>query len=120
MNRDIRGTSNEVDRIYAEAGIKFGQELRVSFMDLFSALYEEPGVFLDGMLLTTKGSEILFNKIEKVIKEANWEPSLDWDKMSTKFACIGTDMHLEMLIKEIEDKTTEITDSDVIFLFTVF
>lgn len=64
------------------------------------------------MHLTTKGGEILFNKIEKVIKEANWEPSLDWDKMSTKFACIGTDMHLEMLIKEIEDKTTEITDSD--------
>ncbi|KAF3682622.1 hypothetical protein FXO37_02236 [Capsicum annuum] len=66
----------------------------------------------DGMHLTAEGSKILFDKIKDVIKKADWEPTLDWDKMPTEYVDIGTDMHLEMMIKETEDETIGITDSD--------
>ncbi|PHT36617.1 hypothetical protein CQW23_24317 [Capsicum baccatum] len=65
-------------------------------------------IYGDGMHLTVEGSKILFEKIQKVIKEANWEPTLDWDKMPIEYADIGTDMNLEMLIKETEDKPQKI------------
>ncbi|PHT36848.1 hypothetical protein CQW23_24548 [Capsicum baccatum] len=109
---DNRGRSNEVGRKYAEAGVKLGQELSVPVINFFEALYRKPGVFLDGMHLTADGSKILFDKIKDVIKNADWEPTLDWDKMPTEYADIGTDMHLEMMIKETKDKTIGITDSD--------
>ncbi|PHT67661.1 hypothetical protein T459_27148 [Capsicum annuum] len=66
----------------------------------------------DGMHLTVQESKILFDKIKDVIKKADWEPTLDWDKMPTEYADIGIDMHLEMMIKETEDATIGITDSD--------
>ncbi|KAM3288007.1 hypothetical protein P3S67_021437 [Capsicum chacoense] len=97
-------------------------------VNFFEALYEKLGVFWDGMHLTAEGSKILFGKIQKIIKEADWEPTLDWDKMPTEYANIGTDMHLEKLMKETthigtdmqleklmkdtKDKTIGITDSD--------
>ncbi|KAM3327515.1 hypothetical protein P3S68_033951 [Capsicum galapagoense] len=104
--------SNEVGQKYAEEGVKLGQELGVPVINFFEALYGKPGVFLDGMHLTAEGSKILFDKIKDVIKKADWEPTLDWDKMPTEYADIGTDMHLEMMIKETEDETIGITDSD--------
>ncbi|KAM3339892.1 GDSL esterase/lipase CPRD49 [Capsicum galapagoense] len=109
---DNRGRSNEVGRKYAEAGVKLGQELGVPVINFFEALYGKPGVFWDGMHLTAEGSKILFDKIKDVIKKADWEPTLDWDKMPTEYADIGTDMHLEMMIKETEDETIGITDSE--------
>ncbi|KAM3340435.1 GDSL esterase/lipase CPRD49 [Capsicum galapagoense] len=95
------GRTNERSKIYAEAGIKLGEELGVPTIDFFEAL--------DGMHLTAKGSDILFKKIAKIIKEAEWEPSLDWNKMPTEFADIGTDAHLENLIKGTEDNIIGIT-----------
>ncbi|KAM3288009.1 GDSL esterase/lipase CPRD49 [Capsicum chacoense] len=103
------GRTNERSKIYAEAGIKLGEELDVPTIDFFEALYGQPDVFWDGMHLTAKGSDILFKKIAKIIKEAEWEPSLDWDKMPTEFADIGTDAHLENLIKGTEDNIIGIT-----------
>ncbi|PHT71114.1 hypothetical protein T459_26218 [Capsicum annuum] len=66
----------------------------------------------DGMHLTAEESKILFDKIKDVIKKADWEPTLDWDKMPTEYADIGTDILLEMMIKETEDETVGITDSE--------
>ncbi|XP_060176769.1 GDSL esterase/lipase WDL1-like [Lycium barbarum] len=60
--------------------------------------------YWDGMHLTKEGSDILVNKILDVIKEAKWEPSLDWNKMPDEFADIGSDLHFEML-KESINKT---------------
>lgn len=62
--------------------------------------------------ICAEGSKILFDKIKDVIKKVAWEPTLDWDKMPTEYADIGTDMHLEMMIKETEDETIGITNSD--------
>ncbi|KAF3673825.1 hypothetical protein FXO38_05497 [Capsicum annuum] len=66
----------------------------------------------DGMHLTAEESKILFDKIKDVIKKVDWEPTLDWDKMPTEYADIGTDILLEMMIKETEDETVGITDSE--------
>lgn len=85
---DNRGRTNERGKIYSEAGIKLGQQLGVPVIDLWSALYERSNVFWDGMHLTKEGSEIVFNKIKDVILKAEWEPSLDWNKMPNEFANI--------------------------------
>ncbi|KAG5582805.1 hypothetical protein H5410_053432 [Solanum commersonii] len=85
---DNRGRTNERGKIYSEAGIKLDQQLGVPVIDLWSALYERPNVFRDGMHLTKEGSEIVFNKIKDVISKAEWEPSLDWNKMPNEFANI--------------------------------
>ncbi|KAM3288299.1 hypothetical protein P3S67_021729 [Capsicum chacoense] len=66
----------------------------------------------DGMHLTAEESKILFDKIKDEIKKADWEPTLDWDKMSTEYVDIETDMHLKMMIKKTEDETIGITDSE--------
>ncbi|KAG5582804.1 hypothetical protein H5410_053431 [Solanum commersonii] len=62
-----QGRTNERGRIYSEAVIKLAQELG------------------DGLHLTKEGSGIVFDKITKVIKEAEWEPTLDWEKMPDEF-----------------------------------
>lgn len=109
-----QGRTNERGRIYSEAGIKLGQQLGVPVIDFWSALQERPDwrdtVFWDGMHLTKEGSDIVFNKIKDVIKEAEWEPTLDWEKMPSEFADIGSDLNFEMLRESI-DKTIEITGS---------
>ncbi|MCD7447034.1 hypothetical protein HAX54_021667 [Datura stramonium] len=87
---DNRGRTNERCRIYSEAGIKLGQELGVKVIDFWSALQERPDwlttVFWDGMHLTKEGSEIVVKKISKVLREAEWKPSLHWTKMADEFS----------------------------------
>lgn len=84
------GRTNERGRIYSEAGIKLGQELGVKVIDFWSALQERPDwketVFWDGMHLTKEGSDIVVKKISKILREAEWEPSLHWTKMADEFS----------------------------------
>jgi hypothetical protein len=42
--------------------------------------------FSDGVHLTTEGSEIVSKEILKVLKEAEWEPSLHWKSMPADFS----------------------------------
>ncbi|XP_055808576.1 GDSL esterase/lipase WDL1-like [Solanum dulcamara] len=100
------GRTNERGHKYSEAGIRLAQQLKVEVIDFWSALQEpcdwRNTVFWDGMHLTKEGSEILFNKITEVIKETDWEPSLDWDKMPDEFSDIGRNsFYLEKLMKGI-------------------
>jgi hypothetical protein len=39
----------------------------------------------DGIHLSAEGSKIVAREILKVIKEAEWEPSLHWKSMLTEF-----------------------------------
>ncbi|WMV52209.1 hypothetical protein MTR67_045594 [Solanum verrucosum] len=83
------GRTNERGRIYSEAGIKLAQELGLKYIDFWSALQEPSDwmdtVFWDGLHLTKEGSAIVFHKIAEVIQEAEWEPTLDWEKMPDEF-----------------------------------
>ena len=42
-------------------------------------------VLSDGIHLTAEGSEIVAREILKVLKEAEWEPSLHWKSMPIEF-----------------------------------
>ncbi|XP_055808380.1 GDSL esterase/lipase WDL1-like [Solanum dulcamara] len=96
------GRTNERARIYSKVGIKLAHEVNVKVIDIWSALHDRPEVFWDGMHLTKEGSEIVFNKIKEVIKEAEWEPTLDWDKMPDEFDEIKpNDLYLEKLMDGI-------------------
>lgn len=43
-------------------------------------------LFRDGVHLTAEGSKIVAQEILKVLKEADWTPSLYWKSMPTEFA----------------------------------
>ncbi|CAN4118294.1 unnamed protein product [Withania somnifera] len=56
----------------------------------------------DGMHLTKEGSDIVVKKISKVLREAEWEPSLHWTKMADEFSdiiipLVGTDVMINQL-----------------------
>lgn len=51
----------------------------------------------DGMHLTKEGSDILVKKILEIVKEADWEPSLNWEKIPDEFSDIGPVMSLDLL-----------------------
>ncbi|XP_004249820.1 GDSL esterase/lipase WDL1-like [Solanum lycopersicum] len=109
------GRTNERGRIYSEAGIKLAQELGLKYIDFWSALQEPSDwldtVFWDGMHLTKRGSEIVSEKITKVIKEANWEPTLDWEEMPDEFDGIQPhDFYYEKVMEGI-NRITGISDS---------
>lgn len=40
----------------------------------------------DGIHFSAEGSEIVVEEILKVLKEADWEPSLHWKSMATEFS----------------------------------
>lgn len=63
------------------------------------------------MHLTKRGSEIVSEKITKVIKEANWEPTLDWEEMPDEFDGIQPhDFYYEKVMEGI-NRITGISDS---------
>lgn len=44
----------------------------------------------------------MFNKIKEVIKEAEWNPSLDWEKIPDEFSEIAAnDIYFEKMMKNI-------------------
>lgn len=42
--------------------------------------------FRDGIHLSAEGSKIVAEEILKVLREADWKPSLHWKSMATEFA----------------------------------
>ncbi|KAL0003370.1 hypothetical protein SO802_017151 [Lithocarpus litseifolius] len=72
--------------LYSDACVKLGREMGVKVADLFTALQKRDACFTDGIHLSAEGSKIVVEKILKVIKEADWEPCLQWKSMPTEFA----------------------------------
>ncbi|KAE9618165.1 hypothetical protein Lal_00041868 [Lupinus albus] len=81
--------TNESCRIYSEAGLELCRELNIKAVDLWSALQKRDDwrdvCFLDGIHLSAEGSKIVAKEILKVIKEAEWEPSLYYKSMPVEF-----------------------------------
>lgn len=82
--------TNELCRRYSEACIELCKEMDLKVVDLWNALQRvrdwENVCFTDGIHFTEEASNVLVKEILKVLKEANWEPSLFWTSMPTEFA----------------------------------
>ncbi|KAB1224354.1 hypothetical protein CJ030_MR2G004215 [Morella rubra] len=61
----------------------------VKGIDLWTTLQEKDGwqtaCFTDGIHLSAEGSKIVVKEILKVLREADWEPSLHWKSLPTEF-----------------------------------
>lgn len=83
------GRTNENCRIYSEACLQLCKKLDVKVVDLWTALQTRDdwltACFTDGIHLTAEGSKIVVKEILKVLKEADWQPSLHWKSMPTEF-----------------------------------
>uniref|UniRef100_A0A5B7A476 Putative GDSL esterase/lipase CPRD49-like isoform X1 n=1 Tax=Davidia involucrata TaxID=16924 RepID=A0A5B7A476_DAVIN len=82
--------TNELCRRYSEACIELCQEMDVKVVDLWTAIQKRDdwltACFTDGVHLSGEGSKIVVEEILKVLKEAEWSPSLHWKSMPTEFA----------------------------------
>ncbi|CAK7343934.1 unnamed protein product, partial [Dovyalis caffra] len=82
--------TNESCRIYSEACLKVCREMNLKAVDLWTAMQQIDNwatvCLTDGIHFAPEGSKIVVKEILKVIKEANWEPSLRWKAMPTEFS----------------------------------
>ncbi|KAM3357387.1 GDSL esterase/lipase CPRD49 [Capsicum galapagoense] len=82
--------TNELCRQYSEACIELCKEMNLKFVDLWTALQKREdwltACFTDGIHLAEEGSKIVVEEILKVLKEAEWTPSLHWKSMPTEFS----------------------------------
>ncbi|EEF28734.1 GDSL esterase/lipase CPRD49 [Ricinus communis] len=81
--------TNELCQKYSEACITLCDELDVKVIDLFHAFQKrsdwKTACFTDGIHLAAEGSKIVVEEILKVLKEAEWTPSLHWKSIPTEF-----------------------------------
>ncbi|PIA27762.1 hypothetical protein AQUCO_07600136v1 [Aquilegia coerulea] len=81
--------TNETSERYSEALLKLCKEIGVKAIDLFNSIRRKDNwqniSFTDGIHLSAEGSSIVAEEIEKVLKQAEWEPSLNSDSMPTEF-----------------------------------
>ncbi|CAL9008194.1 unnamed protein product [Prunus brigantina] len=82
--------TNELCQQYSEACIKLCQEMDIKVVDLFTAFQKTDDwlntCFTDGIHLSAEGSKIVVEEILKVLREADWKPSLHWKSMPLEFA----------------------------------
>lgn len=85
----VWGRTNESCRIYSEACLKLCQEMDVKAIDLWTAMQQQDNwlttCFTDGIHFSSEGSKIVVKEILKVLREADWEPSLHWRSLPTEF-----------------------------------
>ncbi|XP_008785351.1 GDSL esterase/lipase CPRD49-like isoform X1 [Phoenix dactylifera] len=81
--------TNETCQRYSEACIKLCNDMDVKAIDLWTAIQKQDDwaniCFTDGIHLSSAGSRIVAEEILKVLKEAEWEPSLHWKSLPTEF-----------------------------------
>ncbi|KAK4393665.1 GDSL esterase/lipase CPRD49 [Sesamum angolense] len=82
--------TNELCRIYSEACIELCREMDLKVIDLWTAIQKREdwlnACFTDGVHLSAEGSKVVVEEILKVLKQAEWEPSLHWKSMPTEFS----------------------------------
>jgi len=81
--------TNEASRHYSEACIEVCKDMDLKVVDLWSAIQTRPdwrtSCFTDGIHFSAEGSVIVVEEILKVLKEAEWEPSLHWKSIPAEF-----------------------------------
>ncbi|KAK4418941.1 GDSL esterase/lipase CPRD49 [Sesamum alatum] len=86
---DNQDRTNESCHIYAEALVGLCKQLDAKVVNLWTAIQQREDwattCLTDGIHFSPEGSKIVVKEILKVIKEADWEPSLNWMSMPTEF-----------------------------------
>ncbi|XP_030518803.1 GDSL esterase/lipase CPRD49-like isoform X2 [Rhodamnia argentea] len=86
--RDL-GRTNEACRVYSVACLELCREMNIKAVDLWTAIQKRDdwaaACFTDGVHFSSEGSKIVVEEISRVLKEADWEPSLYWESMPTEF-----------------------------------
>ncbi|KAJ0644414.1 putative SGNH hydrolase-type esterase domain, SGNH hydrolase superfamily [Helianthus annuus] len=84
------GRKNELCQKYADACVESCQEMGIKAINLCNAFKQHDNwlttCFTDGVHLTPTGSKIVAKEILKVLKEADWQPSLYWEDLPAEFA----------------------------------
>ncbi|KMZ68312.1 GDSL esterase/lipase CPRD49 [Zostera marina] len=97
--------TNENCQKYSNACIQLCQELDVKVVDLWNAIQKKDKwkevCFTDGIHFSSEGNKIVAEEMLKVIKEANWEPSLYWKSLPIEF---GEDSPCDIIA--IDEKST--------------
>ncbi|KAM7270687.1 hypothetical protein ACFE04_029901 [Oxalis oulophora] len=82
--------TNELCRKYSEACVDLCKEMDVEVVNLFTALQNKDdwmiSNFTDGVHLSVEGSKVFVAEILKVLKQADWKPSLHWKSMPSVFS----------------------------------
>ncbi|KAF9608302.1 hypothetical protein IFM89_037352 [Coptis chinensis] len=98
--------SNEACQRYSEACIQLCRDMGVKVIDLYTAIQKtdswKTSCFIDGVHLSSGGSKIVVDEILKVLKEAEWEPSLYWKSLPSEFAENPLSAHKEGAINADE------------------
>ncbi|KAF3542343.1 hypothetical protein DY000_02002061 [Brassica cretica] len=85
----IKGRRNEVCRPYAEALLTLCNEINVKCVDLWNVIQQQDDwlntCFTDGIHFTAKASEVVVKEVLKVVREAEWKPSLYWKSLPIEF-----------------------------------
>ncbi|XP_050382515.1 GDSL esterase/lipase CPRD49-like [Argentina anserina] len=81
--------TNKLGKIYSDACLELCREMNIKAVDLFTSFQKrkdwETTCFTDGVHFSSEGSKIVAEEILKVLKEADWEPSLQWTSLATEF-----------------------------------
>ncbi|XP_057808134.1 GDSL esterase/lipase CPRD49-like [Salvia miltiorrhiza] len=87
---DKQERSNEACRVYAEALVALCKEMDIEVINLWTAFQHRddwgPAYLSDGIHLSDGGSRVVAKEILKVLRDAEWEPSLYWLSMAAEFS----------------------------------
>ncbi|KAI3835889.1 hypothetical protein MKX03_035155 [Papaver bracteatum] len=87
--------TNENCQIYSEACKSLCKEMGLKFVDLWTAVqkmddWRNTSFTDDGVHLSSEGSKVVVEEILKVLKEADWKPSLYPKSLTTEFGEYST------------------------------
>ncbi|GFP94363.1 GDSL esterase/lipase cprd49 [Phtheirospermum japonicum] len=87
---DKQERTNEACRVYSDALVELCKQLDIKFIDLWTAFQNRQdwaaAYLRDGIHLSSGGCKIVVKEILKVLREAEWEPSLYWVSMKAEFS----------------------------------
>ncbi|KAL8039174.1 hypothetical protein ABFS82_10G016800 [Erythranthe guttata] len=87
---DNQERTNEGCRIYSAALVEMCKQIDCQVINLWTAFQHRDdwgaAYLLDGIHLSSEGCKIVVKEILKVLREAEWEPSLYWIKMADEFS----------------------------------
>ncbi|KAI3474735.1 hypothetical protein Pfo_029920 [Paulownia fortunei] len=87
---DKQERTNESCRIYSEALVDLCKQLDIKVINLWTAFQHRDdwaaAYLMDGIHLSSGGSKVVVKEILKVLREAEWEPSLYWMSMPAEFS----------------------------------
>ncbi|XP_076931151.1 GDSL esterase/lipase CPRD49-like isoform X1 [Bidens hawaiensis] len=81
--------TNELCHTYSDACVELCNDMGIKVIDLWTAIQKRDdwqACFTDGVHLSGEGSKVVVEEILKVLKEAEWKPSLHWKSMPTEFS----------------------------------